>query len=110
MATVGTARGAVWVENPAGIQEYLENDDGLYRALWISAQPAVDYAQSIAPVLTGAYQRSIRVEKDQYGIGLRFFTDDPKGHWIEYGAAHTKRQRVLGRAIDSISAGAGGPG
>ena len=102
MAQAGTVTNVRWVENAAGINEYLRKDPELYAALFASARPAVDYAQGIAPVLTGEYRDSIRVERDEEGIGLRFFSDDNKAHWIEYGAAHTKRQRVLGRAIETI--------
>jgi hypothetical protein len=98
----GIVHGVRWVENTAGINEYLRKDAQLYGALFASAYPAVDYAKGIAPVLTGAYRDSIRVEWDEEGIGLRFFSDDNKAHWIEYGAAHTQRQRVLGRAIETI--------
>ena len=102
MAKAGTVSGMRWIENSMGIAEYLKRDPQLYGALFASAYPAVEYAKGIAPVATGAYRDSIRVEWDEEGIGLRFFSDDNKAHWIEYGAAHTKRQRILGRAVDTI--------
>lgn len=94
--------GTQWVENRSGIDAYLEFDPELYAVLEAAAQPAVAFARSIAPVLTGAYRNSIRVERDEDGVGLRLFSDDPKAFWIEYGAAHTRRQRVLGQAVDRI--------
>ena len=110
MATAGIVAGAHWVENNAGIRAYLEADPGLYAALFASAEPALAYARSIAPVLTGAYRASIQVERNPADVGLRFFSDDRKAHWIEYGAKHMPRYRVLGRAIDRISTGSGGAG
>jgi len=100
VAAISDAR---WVENNAGLKEYLNRDPDLYRALFASVKPAVEYSRSIAPVLTGEYRDSIRAEKAEHPPGLLFFSDDNKAHWIEYGAKNTKRQRVLGQGVDRIT-------
>lgn len=94
--------GVTWVENTPGTRAFLEADPQLYATLTAAAQRGVAYARSIAPVDTGAYRDSIRVEPAENDIGLVFFSDDRKAHWIEFGAAHTRRYRVLGQAIDRI--------
>ena len=93
-----------WRENDSGVDRFLESEPELYAALYAAAAPALAAAKALAPVRTGAYRRSIRVERREDGPGLVFFSDDPKAHWIEYGAQHTRRQRVLGRAAELIRA------
>lgn len=110
MASAGTVSGDRWVEDRASIETYLATDPELYAVLTAAGKRAVDYARAIAPVGTaaegdehpGAYRDSIRVERDEEGPGMRLFSDDNKAFWIEYGAAHMPRRRVLGRAVDRI--------
>lgn len=97
-----------WIENSPGIAEYLASDPELYASLLERAERAAAYARSIAPIgravdgdkHPGAYRDSIKVERNPEGIGVRLLSDDNKAHWIEYGAAHMRKYRVLGQAIE----------
>jgi hypothetical protein len=102
MASAGTVQGVKWVEDSSGVHEYLEDDKDLYGILTGCAEDAQRYARGIAPVLTGAYRDSISYARDPDDVGVVFYSEDNKAHWIEYGAEHTPRLRVMGRAMDQI--------
>lgn len=68
--------------------QYLE---GLERA----AQPAAEFAKSVAPVATGAYRDSIDVRR--VGQKVYLSATDFKAWWIEYGSAHNPPSSPLRR-------------
>jgi hypothetical protein len=102
----------------AGLRDYLRTDPDLRATLERAVQDGAQYAQSIAPVgqpgeggayssehrEPGAYQKSLRgvVHVGPSRMSGRIESDDFKAHWIEYGAAHTPKSRVLGRALEQI--------
>lgn len=100
-----------WVSDQAGIARFEERDPELNATMAAYARMAVATAQRIAPVGSpvdddehiGAYRDAFGYEKIENGPGYRVFNSDNKAHWIEYGAAHMRAHRVLGRAV-----GAGG--
>lgn len=100
-----------FVLNQAGITEYLQHDLGLAEELHKMAEKQLEYAQSIAPVGdpetdkdSGDYKRSFKIEiaHSATRMSVRVTTDDPKKFWIEYGAAHTAKQRVLYRSLQHL--------
>ena len=102
--------GQQWVPDAAGIAAYERRDPALYAELMRLAQRGVNYARAAAPVGSpvegdehaGAYRDSIAAKRDPDGIGVVFYSDDPKAHWIEYGAAHMTRQQILTRATEQM--------
>jgi hypothetical protein len=100
-----------WVPDTEGITAFERRDATLYAELTRIAQRGVTFARSIAPVGSateddehpGAYRDSIRTRRADDGLGLLLLSDDEKAHWIEYGARHTRRQQVLGRAAERIA-------
>lgn len=65
------------------------------------AQEAVDFAQSIAPVETGAYRDSIHVSVN--GTKVAMVSADPKAHWIEYGTERMQESAVFARTEEEIN-------
>lgn len=102
-----------FVPNRVGLRQFLRNPV-LAQALKAKAEEALKYAQSIAPVgdpttdpHSGAYRDSLAVElhHSPTRVSARIVATDQKAHWIEFGAAHTTKQRVLGRSLDRIGGG-----
>jgi hypothetical protein len=102
-----------WIPDPAVIAAYERHDPELYAELTRLAQRGVEFARSIAPVGSAAqgdehpgdYRDSIRTERADEGPGVVLLAADAKAHWIEYGAAHTRRQQVLTRATERLKTG-----
>lgn len=78
----------------------LERSQDFQRLAETVATDGLDYAQSIAPVLTGDYRDAFRVEA---GTGeARIVNDDPGAIAIENGAPARPGFHVLARTIDYI--------
>lgn len=69
-------------------------------ALGESAEVGMAYAESIAPVDTGAYRSSFRVERGKGGV--RIVNDDEGAAAIEFGSDDTPAFHVLSQAADHI--------
>ena len=65
------------------------------------AEQAAEYARSIAPVDTGAYRDSIKVERR--GSKVRVVWKDYKSHWIEYGSEHNPEYAVRAKTIEHFN-------
>lgn len=103
--------------NPAGVGEFLKTDLALREKLAAHVRSGVEYAQSIAPVgdpgdavyakggrKPGAYRDGIEAEVvvGRTRLTGRIVAKDQKSWWIEYGAAHMPKRRVLGRTMDHL--------
>jgi hypothetical protein len=92
-----------------GLADYLKHDPALRSQLERMAAAGEAHAKSIAPVgdprtdpHSGAYRDSIvgAVRVGRSRMAARIAAYDPKASWIEFGAANTRKQRVLGQALE----------
>jgi len=91
-----------FIPNRRGIGQVADGSE-VRRALRKIAESQADEARRTAPVDTGAYRDSIRVEEDTSPDGrARAFVvaDDPKATALEFGTSDTPRFRTLGRAAN----------
>ena len=80
------------------IAEYFEESAEVLQYKMELANQAVEYARSIAPVDTGAYRDSIKVQRR--GDRVRVVWKDYKSHWIEYGTEDTPPFAVRAKTIE----------
>lgn len=80
------------------IAEHFEESAEILQYKMLVAQQAVEYAKSIAPVDTGAYRDSIKVERR--GSKVRVVWKDYKSHWIEYGTEDTPEYAIRAKTIE----------
>lgn len=96
--------------NPALIKSLLKSE-AVSRECQRIAEEGVVYAQSIAPVGTephdknpGAYRDGIKAIEHTTDTRAewRIQATDFKSAWIEYGAEHTRKQRVMGKTAQHL--------
>lgn len=96
--------------NTRELRKFLHNPE-LEAELMQRGNAGVDYAQSIAPVgdaahdiNSGEYRDSLKAEAhySESRVSVRVGTDDYKRYWIEFGAAHMPKYRVLGKTMDHV--------
>lgn len=70
------------------------------------ARTGVEYARSMAPVLTGDYQASLDVfalSVEDGAVTAHFGTDSPIWHFVEFGSANNAPHRVLSSAAQAVA-------
>lgn len=82
----------------------LVRSDALQGQLEDVARGAKAHAESIAPVKSGDYRDSFRVERTKGG-GVWLINDDPAAVAIEFGSEDTEAHYVLSRTVDWIERG-----
>ncbi|MFC0546930.1 hypothetical protein [Kutzneria chonburiensis] len=96
----------------AGLREYLKTNPELRAVLERVARTGLAYARSIAPVGdpatdpdSGAYRDSLYAEihVSPSRMSVRVGSTDYKRYWVENGAAHMPKLRVLGRTLDHMA-------
>lgn len=99
----------VFVENPLGIDEYLQHDPTLRAVLKHRAENQLKWAVANAPVgdpakdiHSGDYRDSLEVVEHHSPtrMSFRLQTADFKRYWIEYGSVHMTKHRILGKSLD----------
>lgn len=85
--------------DPDTIDAYLAGDPDIVQGKIELANMAADFARSIAPVDTQAFQDGIVVRRSgATGVGLHF--TDPDSGVIEYGTEDTPEFAVMRRTIE----------
>lgn len=88
---------ARFVRNP-GFERQLARSDEMRAALRRAAEDAAAEARAVAPVDTGEYRSSIRVEESAEGV--RVVSDDDKASHIEFGTQDTPAFAPLRRGAE----------
>lgn len=90
-----------FIPNPLGI-EALKVSPFMVYGMNSVAEDVADRAQSIAPVLTGAYRDSIHAESGIEGGTARgrVVADDEAAPYIEFGTSDTPTFATLRRALE----------
>lgn len=99
-----------WQENRAGIAALLRSP-AVAKALQARAETAKSRAEQIAPVDTGRYKASFYTQSGtrpegayaRLGNNVRSPQGAPYGIYLEFGTRYMRRQRILGRVIDSMA-------
>jgi hypothetical protein len=82
--------------NHSEIQSYLDGDHGVEAMLEESAQRALSAAQGSAPVASGAYRDSLRIETDHTDRMVKRVVSD-----VDYAMVVEANTGNLARAIDA---------
>jgi hypothetical protein len=88
--------GAFYVANKLFEQQMKLNDEFI-DALYESGKQAAAEARSIAPVVTGAYKRSIWADRGTFEVTVG--SHDPFGHMIEWGSINNEAYAPIRRGV-----------
>ena len=91
--------GPIFIPNPLGIAALAQNEF-VRLGLTAKAETVAQTAQSIAPVLTGAFRDSIHVEEVDGDISV--IADVDYAHFVELGTSDTPAFAVLRRAAEGV--------
>jgi hypothetical protein len=102
-----------FIPDKSGLGAFLRTSSDLRAELNRIGRIGLDYARSIAPVGdpatdpdSGAYRDSLwaEVQVGPSRMVLRVGSTDYKRYWIEHGAKHMPKHRVLGRTLERMAA------